>query len=149
MTEFRKSPLNKDGLKQSPVTLRERDIVDINILTQEVLDHRKEPFLLDFKSLFNEKRSETGKTAIYNLAIATQNQIKDGGSHASIITNYRHFRAYVRFCDTRGQGVDPFSKAGFLAYCGRTGELVRRVALNNKPLDYVYHYDDHKKATTK
>jgi len=140
MTGFRTSPLSKEGLEHAQVTLRERDIVDINILTQEVTLANKTKYQLNFKVLLGDKSCKIRKTAVYNLAKAQAERIEDGGSSDTVYRHYISFSSYVRFCDK--EDIDPFSKAGFLSYCGRDGELARLVALKIKPVDYIYLYEN-------
>ncbi|CAK3521789.1 hypothetical protein AB4250_03370 [Vibrio cyclitrophicus] len=67
-------------------------------------------------------------------------QLKNQISHDTIYTTLNHLQRYIVFCDTKE--FDPFSKAGYLSYCGNRGELRRLVDLANEPKTYIFQYHD-------
>lgn len=67
-------------------------------------------------------------------------QIKNKVSNGTIEAKLRMFRRYITFCDVKA--VDPFSKAGYLAYVGNIGELRRQIGLALEPKGYQFLYHD-------
>ncbi|WP_372379443.1 hypothetical protein ACBZ91_17125 [Vibrio natriegens] len=67
-------------------------------------------------------------------------QLKNQSSHDTIYTTISYLQRYITFCDTKE--FDPFSKAGYLSYCGNNGELRRLVGLANEPKVYIFQYHD-------
>lgn len=67
-------------------------------------------------------------------------QLKNQISHDTIYTTLNHLQRYIVFCDTKE--FDPFSKVGYLSYCGNNGELRRLVDLSNEPKAYIFQYHD-------
>jgi hypothetical protein len=61
-------------------------------------------------------------------------------SDATINYKLTYFKSYICFCDK--QGVDPFSKVGYLAYMGNDGELWRQVSLSVSKNNFMFQYED-------
>ncbi|AOT07148.1 hypothetical protein [Pseudoalteromonas luteoviolacea] len=136
MPELRKSPLSADILKENPIKPRIRNVVDLNLLAQEATLADKRTVRFDFNPLLNgcDKR----KALVYKIANVLSKKLKDNKSVDTEYTSYTIFLQYCRYCEAID--VDPFSEQGFLKYCGKSGELQRRIKLANKPLPYVYLY---------
>tara|TARA_B100001059_G_scaffold114778_1_gene115069 strand:- start:12365 stop:14749 length:2385 start_codon:yes stop_codon:yes gene_type:complete len=137
MAHLRKSPLNSSVLQDKPITLRDRKIIDINLLKQVALNSTKHEVVFNYFSLLND--SKMLQTYVYRQAKALSERLKDGASVDSEYGQYLHFVSYYRYC--LNNKLEPYSKGGFLRYCSRTGELQRRIALANKPLDFIYLYE--------
>lgn len=136
MSDLRKSPLNPAVLQSNPIVLRDRKIIDISLLKQVALTSNKHKVVFDYSSLFND--SEVRQPYIYRQAKALSERLKDGASVDSEYGKYIHFMAYYRYLNNK---LEPYSREGFLRYCGRTGELQNRIELANKPLDFIYLYE--------
>jgi len=67
-------------------------------------------------------------------------QRKDKFSDSTIYQKIRILKSYITFCDTRY--LDPFSKAGYLAYAGNDGELWSQVGLAQAPKQFLFQYDN-------
>ena len=67
-------------------------------------------------------------------------QHKDKFSDSTIYQKIRILKSYITFCDARY--LDPFSKAGYLAYAGNDGELWRQVGLAQAPKQFLFQYCD-------
>ena len=67
-------------------------------------------------------------------------QRKDKFSDSTIYQKIRILKSYITFCDARY--LDPFSKAGYLAYAGNDGELWRQVGLAQAPKQFLFQYCD-------
>jgi hypothetical protein len=136
MSDLRKSPLSAEILKDNPIALRERNVLDFNLLKQKATMANKTTVSFDYSQLLNgcDKR----KSVVYKLANALSDNLKDKKPVDSEYAGYMTFRRYCRYVEAND--IDPFSKKGFLSYCGRNGELQRRINLANKPLPYAYLY---------
>ncbi|MFL0854997.1 hypothetical protein ACJO1H_05575 [Vibrio parahaemolyticus] len=62
---------------------------------------------------------------IRRFAKQASNYVATGKSAQSTKAIYEQFRAYIFFCDS--QGVDPFSRTGYLKYFGNDGELRHQI----------------------
>lgn len=60
-------------------------------------------------------------------------------SDATINYKLKYFKSYICFCDK--QGVNPFSKVGYLSYMGNDGELWRQVSLAVSKKNFVFQYE--------
>jgi len=60
-------------------------------------------------------------------------------SDATINYKLVNFKSYICFCDK--QGVDPFSKVGYLSYMGNDGELRRQVSLAISKNKFYFQYE--------
>lgn len=56
----------------------------------------------------------------------------------SIIVKLDALKTYISFCDINK--LDPFSRAGYLAYCGNSGEMWRLVKMAIEPKKYQFQY---------
>lgn len=140
MTGFRKSPLNKDGLVEMPIEPMAKNVIDFSILTQKITLAHKRVVLVDFTNWLDESSDDSRKSYVYKIAKAFKYKSEFGKRLDTLYRNYRAFTHYLRFCDDKK--IDPFSKSGFMAYCGQGGELHREIALNNKPLPFTYLYEN-------
>lgn len=140
MTGFRKSPLNKDGLVEMPIEPTAKNVIDFSILTQKITLAEKKVAPIDFTLWLDESSDDSRKSYVYKIAKAFKYNSKFGKRPDTLGLHYRTFTQYLRFCDA--QKIDPFSKSGFIAYCGRGGELHRQMALKNKPLPFAYMYEN-------
>lgn len=138
MTGFRKSPLSKDGLAQMPIEPTAKNVIDFSILTQTITLADKSNVQLYFTKWFDDCSSDSRKTFVYRIAKALKHRSEFGKRADTIQTQYMGFTKYLRFCDDKK--LDPFSKSGFFAYCGRDGELQRLISLKDKPLPFAYLY---------
>ena len=77
---------------------------------------------------------------IHNLANNISNMLKDGASDRTLDAYLQKFRQYIVYCDY--VEVDPFTKEGFLAYCGNSGELWRLVRLGHEQKTFLFLYED-------
>ncbi len=140
MTGFRKSPLNKDGLVEMPIEPTAKNVIDFSILTQKITLANKIVAPIDFTTWLDESSDDSRKSYVYKIAKAFKYKSEFGKRLDTLLTDYYAFTQYLRFCDA--QKIDPFSKSGFVAYCGRGGELHRQIALKNKPLPFAYMYEN-------
>lgn len=138
MTGFRKSPLNKDGLVEMPIEPTAKNVIDFSILTQKITLATKIVAPIDFTNWLDESSNASRKYYVYKIAKAFKYKSEFGKRPDTLNGQYKAFTQYLRFCDD--QKIEPFSKSGFLAYCGRDGELHRQIALKNKPLPFAYLY---------
>ncbi len=138
MTGFRKSPLNKDGLVEMPIEPTAKNVIDFSILTQKITLADKIVAPLDFTAWLDENSDDSRKSYVYKIAKAFKYKSELGKRPDTLSSYYNAFTPYLRFCDD--QKIDPFSKSGFIAYCGQGGELHRQMALKNKPLPFAYLY---------
>lgn len=66
--------------------------------------------------------------------------VKNGMSVHTAENYFLSIRRYIKFCDS--SDVEPFSKQGYLSFCGVNGELWRQVTLANEPKPYLFMYED-------
>ncbi|WP_371192942.1 hypothetical protein [Glaciecola sp. SC05] len=137
MPDLRKSPLSAGILKDNPITQRERNVIDFALLKQKAMLANKQRCYFDFHPLLNG--CDNRKRLVYLLAKGLRESLEDDCSTDSEYGAYLRFFKYARHCNA--VGVDPFSRIGFLSFCGREGELQRLVTLSEKPLPYSYLYD--------
>jgi len=140
VTGYRKSPLNKDGLVEMPIEPTAKNVIDFSILTQNITLANKIVAPIDFTLWLDESSDDSRKYCVYKIAKAFKYKSKFGNRPDTLGIHYRTFTQYLRFCDA--YKIDPFSKSGFIAYCGRGGELLRQMALKNKPLPFAYMYEN-------
>lgn len=140
MTGFRKSPLNKDGLVEMPIEPTAKNVIDFSILTQKITLANKMVASIDFTAWLDESSDDSRKSYVYKIAKAFKYKSEFGKRPDSLSNDYRAFTQYLRFFDA--QKINPFSKSGFIAYCGRGGEIHRQMALKNKPLPFAYMYEN-------
>jgi hypothetical protein len=140
MSELRKSPLRHSTEEPVTIELRDRDVIDVNLLQQKITLVSKEKVILNFNDLLPDDACEERKSAVYRIAKATNESIKDNKSQDSEYAIFIMFASYCRFCDRKN--LNPFSKKGYLAYLGRKGELARLIEIANKPFDYLYLYNN-------
>lgn len=142
----RKSPfsdLQKNTIKSSPS--KNNDIFNTEwlILPGDTLAGTSEVDLTTlyyFKCDRNNERIEERILYVRNIAKAVQNKQKDGRAISSYSSGYYSFVVYIKFCDSNG--LQPFSKEGYLAYVGDDGELRRKIALNNEMPLYLFDLKD-------
>ena len=77
---------------------------------------------------------------IQTLAVAIHNAVKDGMSESTAENYFLCLRRYIKFCDNKC--IEPFSKQGYLAFCGSNGELWRLVHLGAEPKRYLFMYQN-------
>lgn len=138
MTGFRKSPLNKDGLVEMPIEPTAKNVIDFSILTQKITLSDKRVAPIKFTLWLDESSDDSRKSYVYKIAKAFKYKSELGKKPDTLSTDYNMFTQYLRLCDD--EKIDPFSKSGFIAYCGQGGELHRQMALKNKPLPFAYMY---------
>tara|TARA_Y100000588_G_C14272084_1_gene932752 strand:+ start:1656 stop:4052 length:2397 start_codon:yes stop_codon:yes gene_type:complete len=150
MTKLRSSPLKTALKAEQSITPRNRDIVDLHILKQQFRLSNNQDVVLDFESLLKLVQSDKQKSCIINIAVQINESLRDGKSKDSEYSMFQSFLVYMNYCDAKG--IDPFSRKGYLSYCGRSGELMRLIELANKPHAFAYMYKDNEefgiKATT-
>ena len=139
MTKLRKSPLKDSSYTNSSRPLR-NGVIDHHILKQTFKLSNNQNVVLDFEKLINKVQSEDQKASIINIAISTRESLQDRSSKDSEYTMYQSFVAYLNYCVTRE--LNPFSRKGYLSYCGRKGELMRLIELANKPRAFVYMFQN-------
>ncbi|MEK2012409.1 hypothetical protein WOB74_23365 [Vibrio parahaemolyticus] len=135
-----KSPFSKLS-KKNITSKRKVDVMDIPQL-KFTLNKIK----YDLSELYHfccdkSQPKQQGRIASINeFAKNIKNGIRDKKSEGTIANTVIIFRQYVTFCDKTG--VNPISRAGYLAYCGNNGELRRQVKVANSPHPYLFMYDD-------
>lgn len=69
-----------------------------------------------------------------------KNQFKNKFAHETISETIYYLKRYIIFCDSKR--YNPFSKAGYLSYCGNVGELRRLVNVAYETKPYLFMYED-------
>ena len=143
----RVSPLLGVGINTAQPTRKyDKDTVPIEIMrrTQTLKDGKPAVFdftiLLKFGCNSDGHAIESRRQYVYKLAKKFNAQFKDRKPVSTLHDLYRTFRTYIRFCDKNG--LDPFTKQGYRAYVGNTGELRRLIALQNEQLHHLYLFQD-------
>ena len=77
---------------------------------------------------------------IQNFAAKLHNEVKNGMSINTAENYFLCLRRYIKYCDSKN--LEPFSKKGYLAFCGANGELWRQVAIGAEPHKYLFMYAD-------
>lgn len=77
---------------------------------------------------------------VNKIAKGIQDKIKLARSESTYAMAIINFRRYVMYCDTNG--IEPFSKEGYLAYVGDEGELRRRAKINEDRPPFLMQSSD-------
>jgi hypothetical protein len=145
---MRKSPLANIGANTQKPTRARRisNVFNFDLLRPVLKLYTGITPPVDFSLLYKYDCQKDGEImevrvkVVLNLAKVFDGLIKDGGSHDYLYSRYTCFKTYVFFCDRNG--LDPLSENGYRAYAGNNGELRRLIALANRPLPYLFMYED-------
>jgi hypothetical protein len=131
-----KSPLTKGSKKAKPVR-NSKNVVPLRFLIPYKGRGKNNIEEFDVSHLLHigvDKNNDKVKSRIPYLTSFCKKAsefVNNGNSVATSTSHYETLNTYIRFCDSVGTAIDPFSEAGYLKYAGNNGELRHLIKVYN------------------
>lgn len=116
-----------DVMKVPLVIAHRSSIYDLSVLNYYLCD-------------INEVKVKSRVKFVLNFAKEIHKSRKYFKSDGTIENYIYELKRYISHCDRKG--IDPFSKDGYLSYCGNWGELWKKVAEGHNKKAFIFLYED-------